>query len=598
MGMLPRAPPVQLKVCRWFWLQLHNVRGIANPWIVRGLEKPGPPLKPFPRSIAVKDNIATAGLPTTCGSGILRDYQSPLEAYVLRRARADGGLVTGKTNLDEFGMGSHSTHSFFGPVSNNYCFEDFSVGGSSGGSAVAVAEGLSEVALGTDTGGSIRLPASYTGTIGFKPSYGVLSRRGVVPYANSLDTVGLLSQSTKAIFEWFLQLKQHDIADPSSLPSNTRARIAKLNAEMSIHRQAMAEWSKSGFSNLKIGVPVEYNIAELDPAVRRAWQNALMLFEEEGCTIVPVSLPNTKHALSAYYVLAPAEAASNLSKYDGVRYGTRSQMSDGVGDVLYSHTRGEGFGDEVKRRILLGSYTLSSEAIDNHFIKAQKIRRLVQRDFDRVFAMPNPLQPRQQFDLSDMDESVLLPDKLGPQEVDFIVCPTAPTTPPTLDEISKQTPVDAYMNDVFTVPASLAGLPAISVPHTGFIPSGAFSNPTGPTHIGIQIIGQHSDDYRVIAVAHKFMKVQETEPAFRELENYMHARDIRQIKKEDDIGTATTQTAPAQNHKWVKEGSRLHQLKDANYAEVKKTIIRKTKSKAQLERDFGEALAAWEEVLR
>ena len=244
----------------------------------------------------------------------------------------------------------------------------------------------------------------------------------------------------------------------------------------------------------------------MDNRIRRAWKAALRLLEANGCTIVPISLPNTKHALSAYYVLAPAEAASNLSKYDGVRYGSRSEAADGAGDVLYSRTRGEGFGDEVKRRILLGSYTLSSEAINNYFIKAQKIRRLVQQDFDHVFTTPNPLRPHKQFDLSDMDESIQLSNKLGPPQVDFIVCPTAPTPPPDLHHVAVQEPVDTYMNDVFTVPASLAGLPAISIPFpVPVIDTGEENQVT--YHASIQIIGQYADDFRLLHLAERFEKL-------------------------------------------------------------------------------------------
>jgi aspartyl-tRNA(Asn)/glutamyl-tRNA(Gln) amidotransferase subunit A len=243
---------------------------------------------------------------------------------------------------------------------------------------------------------------------------------------------------------------------------------------------------------MRIGIPKEYIIAELDSAIREEWRYALNLFQEQGCTLVPVSLPHTKHALSAYYVIAAAEAASNLSKYDGIRYGTRAGSKDGVGDVLYSNTRGSGFGDEVKRRILLGSYSLSSKAIDNYFIKAQKVRRLVQRDFDRVFSLPNLLKNEEQFDLSDIDESVHMKDKLGPPQVDLIVCPTAPTLPPTRNVLKKQSSVNSYMNDVFTVPASLAGLPAISLP---------FKLPGKDGSAGIQIIGQYADDYKVLLAA-------------------------------------------------------------------------------------------------
>jgi len=252
-----------------------------------------------------------------------------------------------------------------------------------------------------------------------------------------------------------------------------------------------------------VGIPVEYNIEELDPSIRAAWTAAASaLAENYGVNIVPVSLPTTKEALCAYYVLAPAEASSNLAKYDGVRYGVRGDdiSSDDTGtdnSTLYSETRGFGFGDEVKRRILLGAYTLSSEAMDNYFIQAQRVRRLVQRDFDRVFRLDNPLHEHTpQFDLSDMPETTGLQDKRGPAQVDFLLCPTAPTFPPRLEEVQgQQSSVDVYMNDVFTVPASLAGLPAVSVP--------ASTEGEGGLPAGMQLIGQYWDDSRLLYMAER-----------------------------------------------------------------------------------------------
>jgi aspartyl-tRNA(Asn)/glutamyl-tRNA(Gln) amidotransferase subunit A len=437
---------------------------------------------------------------------MLQEHRSPFDAGVVHRLRIHGSTVYGKTNLDEFGMGSHSTHSFFGPVSNALPFDKFSAGGSSGGSAAAVASGQCSVALGTDTGGSVRLPAAYTGVIGFKPSYGAISRWGVVPYANSMDTVGIIASDITSIKQAFYKAHQHDPQDPTSLSTKTWQRLigrlkraenreARNRAGKLHKRDSMAKEHYLDMFGVRIGVPLEYNIAELELGVRQAWNDCLVSLQDRGAIIVPVSLPNTKHALSAYYVLAPAEAASNLSKYDGVRYGTRDGSVDGGGDVLYSRTRGDGFGDEVKRRILLGSYTLSSEAVNNYFLKAQKVRRLVQRDFDQVFATPNPLRPLQQFDLSDMDGSILLSNKFGPPQVDYIVCPTAPALPPTLDDVSKRTPVDAYMNDVFTVPASLAGIPAISIPFP--IPE-EFRSEGKPSFAGMQVIGQYASDYALI----------------------------------------------------------------------------------------------------
>jgi aspartyl-tRNA(Asn)/glutamyl-tRNA(Gln) amidotransferase subunit A len=391
--------------------------------------------------------------------------------------------------MDEFGMGSHSINSAHGPVRNPLSAgqeTELSAGGSSGGSAVAVRVGDADVALGTDTGGSIRLPAAYTGSVGYKPSYGMLSRFGVIPYANSLDTVGLLANKTETIRELVVDsgiYMEHDANDPTSVPLSSRERFAKACPS-----------KLPSVSQITIGIPLEYNIEELNPAIRLAWETAASILREQGANVVPVSLPTTKEALCAYYVLAPAEASSNLAKYDGVRYGVRSAESDAVGDTLYSETRGTGFGDEVKRRILLGTYSLSSEAIDNYFIQAQRVRRLVQRDFDRVFKLENPLYDEQQFDLSDMGEVTGLQDKTGPAQVDFILCPTAPTFPPALSDLQNQSSVDAYINDVFTVPASLAGLPAISLPAT-------IDGSRLPA--GLQLIGQYWDDRRLLSLASK-----------------------------------------------------------------------------------------------
>jgi aspartyl-tRNA(Asn)/glutamyl-tRNA(Gln) amidotransferase subunit A len=452
--------------------------------------------------IAIKDNIVTTYGTTTCASKFLEKYHSPYTATVVQRLLSHVEISknnvpkrTGvsKTNMDEFGMGSHSTHSYFGPVSNFAPYSDRSAGGSSGGSAVCVAAGSQDLALGTDTGGSVRLPAAYTGIVGFKPSYGRIPRWGVIPYANSLDTVGILAQTCEWLLYSFARLDncdQPDIhRDPTSPSVETRRRFNSKIERFSQDREKMA--------SLRIGVPVEYNIKELHPSVKSAWKKVLRTIQLQGHMLIPVSLPSTKHALSAYYILAAAEAASNLAKYDGIRYGTRGEGKGGTGSVLYSETRDIGFGDEVKRRILLGSYTLSSEAINNCFIQAQKVRRLVQMDFDRVFKVPNVLRPPQQFDLSDVGEDVQLEDKLGPAQVDLIVCPTAPTLPPLLEEVKEQAPLDAYINDVFTVPSSLAGLPSISVPVQ--IPKDQQLENNVP-FTGIQIIGQYWDDMFVIKI--------------------------------------------------------------------------------------------------
>ncbi|KAK1533573.1 hypothetical protein CPAR01_10281 [Colletotrichum paranaense] len=438
--------------------------------------------------LAVKDNIATEGLPTTCSSAILSSHKSPYEATIVRQLRKRGAQVVGKTNMDEFGMGSHSLNSIHGPVLNSLSATPTSAGGSSGGSAVAVQTSEADVALGTDTGGSIRLPAAYCGVVGYKPSYGMLSRFGVVPYANSLDTVGLLARDVDVIEDLMFSTgldAEHDSQDPTSLSKSFRKK-----------QQSQAA---TGRSRLRIGIPLEYNIEELDPKIKAAWSDAADLLQKSGIEVVPVSLPSTKHALSAYYVIAPAEASSNLAKYDGVRYGTRGDESDGAGEVLYSKTRGLGLGEEVRRRILLGAYSLSSEAMDNYFIQAQRVRKLVQRDFDRVFRLENPLYDEQQFDLSDMKDEVELQDKLGPSQVDFLLCPTAPTFAPRIEDIKRQTPVQVYMNDVFTVPASLAGLPAISIPTK--IKSEDEEVDGSQRVAGLQLIGQYWDDKRLLSVA-------------------------------------------------------------------------------------------------
>ncbi|KAK3696182.1 Trimeric GatFAB AmidoTransferase(AdT) complex subunit [Vermiconidia calcicola] len=425
------------------------------------------------------DNIVTSSLPTTAASRNLSNHISPFEATVVKLLKQHGATVSSKTNMDEFGMGSHSQNSFNGPVLSLFkkIGVPLSPGGSSGGSAVAVASGDWWAALGTDTGGSVRLPAAYTGTVGFKPSYGLLSRWGVIQYANSLDTVGILAASVEDAGAVFDILNQYDPQDPTSLQPSVRRRIAANR--------------RTPPKTLRIGVPTEYNIHELSSAVRAAYISTLQQLQNLGHTLHAISLPTTKQALSAYYVLAPAEASSNLAKYDGIRYGFRSEGPDALPREnlpLYAKTRGEGFGEEVKRRILLGAYTLSSEAIDNYFIQAQKVRRLVQRDFDRVFATQNPL----------LDSK----PGGGGDEVDIIITPSAPTLPPTVDEVKKQSPVEIYMNDVFTVPASLVGLPAVSVPMPLSDDTVEMEVEGGDVKTtGIQVIGQFGDDELVLRAA-------------------------------------------------------------------------------------------------
>ncbi|KAL9625695.1 MAG: hypothetical protein Q9160_000013 [Pyrenula sp. 1 TL-2023] len=466
------------------------------------------------RPIAIKDNICTKDFPTTCASNILGDFKSPYNATVVELLQKAGAFVVGKTNMDEFGMGSHNIHSRFGAVQNYFGSENngeaLSAGGSSGGSAMAVKEGQAWAALGTDTGGSVRLPAAYTGVVGFKPSYGLLSRYGVVAYANSLDTVGILAQTPDAVrlvFGKALKLLNHDRSslsidilnrydanDPTSLSESTRSRITELvDRPLFDVTRAGDKISNAQKQQYKIGVPHEYNIEELTPSVRDAWTSTLASLRSNGHSIHSISLPTTRQALSAYYVLAPAEACSNLAKYDGVRYGRRTATLDDEVGYLFAKSRGEGFGKEVQRRILLGTYSLSAAAMDNHFIQAQRIRRLVQQDFDAVFRLPNPLHPITQREAE------------SNRGVDLIVVPTTPSPPPKILSLAHSSPLDMYTNDVFTVPASLAGLPAVSIPK--------FSKNTDSNHlIGIQMIGQFGDDSLVLTVA-------------KEMHDFFHAQD-------------------------------------------------------------------------
>ena len=457
----------------------------------------------------LKDNFVTTDLPTTCASNILDGFKGNAPCTVARLLQDEGIKNVAKSNMDEFGMGSHSMNSAWGPVKNGVDKHALSVGGSSGGSAFVVAAGKARFAIGSDTGGSVRLPAAYTGIVGFKPSYGRISRNGLVPYANSLDTVGIMTTRVMDTLTIFKMLNKYDQADPTSLTPESRQRI--VHAQLSriplakqsrrdhipirvvgqtddhesnkLHDEAEERWKlQNGLYgtpkvSYRIGVPDEYNIEEMHPLVRHTWLKTLSALHAMGNDIVHLSLPTTQQALAAYYVLAPAEASSNLAKYDGVRYG--KPRSSGVPDnhdgPLYADYRGENFGEEVKRRILLGTFSLSAGAMDNYFIQAQKVRRLVQHDFNSVFSMGHPL----------MNSS-----KGNSDGVDFIVVPTAPTIPPLLSEVEQMSSLDSFVNDVFTVPASLAGLPAISVP----VHSDDDLPATPERNIGMQVIGQFGDD--------------------------------------------------------------------------------------------------------
>ncbi|KAJ3154453.1 Trimeric GatFAB AmidoTransferase(AdT) complex subunit [Geranomyces variabilis] len=440
--------------------------------------------------IAVKSNICTADLPTTCGSKMLERFTSPFDATVVSLLRESGALIVGKTNMDEFGMGSANLHSVHGPTFNPLSAGSLNdrssaavAGGSSGGSAAAVASGMCYAALGSDTGGSVRTPAAYTGVIGFKPSYGRLSRFGLIAYASSLDTVGILARDMDAIRTVYEILAQPDQNDPTSLalPPPTSPICRKI--------------SSGDLTGLRVGVPQEYHVENLHLSVLDAWSAAAARLSELGAIVVPVSLPSTRHALPAYYVIAPAEASSNLAKYDGVRYGHRSSSALKKGAPLYAATRTEAFGAEVIRRIMLGTFVLQASSYTSYYEQAQKLRRLVQRDFDSAFRLPNPLHatpPAHDAAANGGDDAT---------RVDILLTPSATSPAPRAADLAAKTreaPAAECLADVMTVPASLAGLPALTLP---------FGEPAqGGLPVGVQLLGQFGDDETVLEVADILMK--------------------------------------------------------------------------------------------
>ena len=356
---------------------------------------------------------------TTCASAMLRNYRSPIDATCVQLIQDAGATVYGKSNLDEFGMGTATTNSIHG---RTLLADGLSPGGSSGGSAVAVKNGLVNAALGTDTGGSVRLPAAYCGIVGFKPSYGRISRFGVIPYANSLDTVGIMTNTVSDAREIFRVLDKYDSMDPTSLDPDTRAQIRTRPRD----------------GKVVIGIAEEFLPASIDQAVIDNFRSACAALQDK-VELRFVSIPSVRSALSAYYIIAPAEASSNLSRYDGVRYG--AEMSD---TPDYAAARGSGFGKEVRRRIVLGTFSLLSNSIDNYYLRAAKIRRILQHEFDAVFAVSNPL--REAYDAPfDGVDALLTPVTLS-------------RTLPLAEAIQPRTPTDIYMKDTLTVPSSLAGM--------------------------------------------------------------------------------------------------------------------------------------------
>jgi aspartyl-tRNA(Asn)/glutamyl-tRNA(Gln) amidotransferase subunit A len=405
-----------------------------------------PPLAGIP--IALKDNVCVRGMPTTCGSRILDGWMPPYDATVVERLRAAGAIIIGKTNLDEFAMGSSTEHSAFGPTRNPW--DPARVpGGSSGGSAAAVAAGVVPLALGSDTGGSIRLPAGFCGITGLKPTYGRVSRYGLVAFASSLDQIGPMAADVEDTAALLQTLSGHDPRDSTSARVPVPDYTAGLRAEV---------------RGVRLGVPDVALEAGVAGPIASAITAALATFESLGLPVETVVLPSLHAALPAYYVLAPAEASSNLARYDGVRYGRRVPSDDLT--AMYARTRGQGFGAEVKRRIMLGTYVLSAGYYDDYYLTAQKVRAVVAREFAAAL-----------------------------DRVDVIVMPVAPTAAFRIGERADD-PMTMYLSDVFTIPVSLAGLPALTLP-CGF---------DGHLPIGLQLIGRAFDEGRLLRVGYAYQR--------------------------------------------------------------------------------------------
>jgi aspartyl-tRNA(Asn)/glutamyl-tRNA(Gln) amidotransferase subunit A len=397
--------------------------------------------------LAFKDNILTRGIRTTCGSRILGDFIPPYSATVVEALRAAGAVLVGKTNMDEFAMGSSSENSAFLPTRNPWNL-DRVPGGSSGGSAAAVAADQCLAALGTDTGGSIRQPAAFCGIVGLKPTYGRVSRYGIVAFASSMDQVGPLTKDVRDAALLLQALAAHDPADATSVNRPVPDYAAALTGET---------------RNLRIGVPREYLVAGMQNETEQALNAALKQLEQTGAIIEKVSLPHTGCAVAAYYIIATAEASSNLARYDGMRFGRRVEAKDLM--ETYMATRAEGFGAEVKRRIMLGTYALSAGYYDAYYLKAQQVRSLIKKDFEAVF-----------------------------ESCDAILTPTTPTT---AFELGAKTadPLQMYLSDIYTISANLAGLPALSLPC-------GFDNDGLP--IGMQIIGKSFDESTILNLAYAY----------------------------------------------------------------------------------------------
>lgn len=429
------------------YLTLCQDRALRQATRVDELAQSGGPLPPLGGvPIAVKDVMVTKGVRSTAGSKVLQNFIPPYDCTAVERLEAAGAIVLGKTNCDEFAMGSSNENSAYGPVRNP---RDPSrvPGGSSGGSAAVVAAGTAVAALGSDTGGSIRQPASFCGVVGLMPTYGRVSRYGLIAFASSLDHIGPLTRTVKDAAILLRTIAGRDPFDSTSAD----VPVADYEAELA-----------KPVKGLKLGVPKEYFADGLDSEVRAAVEAGIQKLAQDGCEIVPISLPHTAYAIPAYYVIATAEASANLARYDGVRYGHRSSQARTLSE-MYRKSRDEGFGTEVKRRIMLGTYALSSGYYDAYYLKAQKVRTLLAHDFENAF-----------------------------RQVEAIVTPTAPTAAFKLGEKTSD-PLAMYLADIYTVTADLAGVPGISVP--------CGQTKTG-LPIGLQILGKHFDESTVLRLAY------------------------------------------------------------------------------------------------
>jgi aspartyl-tRNA(Asn)/glutamyl-tRNA(Gln) amidotransferase subunit A len=409
--------------------------------------RPLPPLAGVPT--AIKDVISTQGVRTTCGSKILQNYTPPYDATAIERLEKAGAVILGKTNCDEFAMGSSNENSAYGPVRNPAAL-DRVPGGSSGGSAAVVAAGLAVVSLGTDTGGSIRQPGAYCGIPALMPTYGRVSRYGLIAFASSLDRIGPFSTNIADAATVMSVIAGHDTNDSTSAAVAVPDYLAEIEKPI---------------TGLRIGVPEDYFGAGLDPEVKTKVQAGIALLEKLGCKRVPLKMPHTDYAIATYYIVATAEASSNLARYDGVRYGLRVQGTTLMD--MYRKTRERGFGPEVKRRIMLGTYALSSGYYDAYYLRAQKVRALIARDFSSAF-----------------------------EQVDAILTPTAPTPAFKLGEKTAD-PLEMYLADIYTVTGSLAGVPGISVP-CGKTAAGL--------PVGMQIFASHFGEARILQLARAFEK--------------------------------------------------------------------------------------------